>query len=43
LLFKDIKGISDELLEARVELLRAEKSKAVTTGVVWGSVAQPGK
>jgi hypothetical protein len=43
LLFKDIKGISDELLEARVELLRAEKSKAVTAGVVWGSVAQPGK
>jgi hypothetical protein len=43
LLFKDIKGISDELLEARVDLLREEKKKAVTTGVVWGSVAQPGK
>ena len=40
LILKDIKGISDELLEARVDLLRAEKSKA---GVAWGSVAQPGK
>jgi len=43
LLFKDIKGISDELLEARVELLRAEKKKAEAAGATWGSVAQPGK
>jgi len=43
LLFKDIKGISDELLEARVELLRAEKKKAEAAGATWGPVAQPGK
>jgi len=41
--FKDIKGISDELLEARVELLREEKKKAEAAGATWGSVAQPGK
>jgi hypothetical protein len=43
LLLKDIKGISDELLEARVELLREEKKKAEAAGTTWGSVAQPGK
>jgi len=41
--FKDIKGISDELLEARVELLREEKKKAEAAGATWGSVTQPGK
>jgi hypothetical protein len=40
LTFKIVKGISDDLLKARVDLLTAEKSKA---GAAWGSVAQPGK
>ena len=43
LLLKDIKGISNELLEARVDLLREEKKKAEAAGATWGSVAQPGK
>jgi len=41
--FKDIIGFSNELLDARVELLREEKKKAEAAGATWGSVAQPGK
>jgi hypothetical protein len=43
LVFKDIKGISNELLDARIDFLREEKKKAEAAGATWGSVSQPGK